>query len=289
MRPSDAILGTGIGAGRGVNARMLDLKYGGQHGFAVNYAQIASSTDYVQQHLIAVMLDGPRLFRQIPGEQDYWLQTLRALIELHAISIEGLTGTYDITVEDSSPVGGAGEMMPAVTNVTRAKSSPRFRWPEKAGQPVMRYLRAWVDTFIMDPETKIARLVSLGGTAPEVQLIDDIGATVMFIEPDVYHQKVNKAFLCTGMHPVGSLEWEARKDKTTSKELKTYDVEFSAVTQQGIGVDNIAQSLLTNMNLLNADPMTRAAFLTDINADVGRLSEGYQPGIQNLANSAVTV
>lgn len=289
MRPSNAILGTEVGAARGVQNRMLDLRYGGQHGFAVDYSQLASSTDYVQQNTIAIMLDAPRSFRLITGEQDYWIGTLRALIELHAVSIEGLTGTYDITTEDSSPIGGAGEMVPSVTNVTRAKTSPRFRWPEKAGLPVSRFLRAWVDTFIMDPETKVARIASMGYAVPELQLLDDIGATVMFIEPDIYHKRVVKSFLTTGMHPTGSLEWEARKDKTTSKEIKTYDVEFAAVTQQGFGVDALAQTLLDNMNLLNADPLTRQAFMNEINADVSKLSEGYQPGIQNLANSSVRV
>lgn len=289
MRPSNAILEQGIGAGRGMQNRMLDLRYGGQQGYAVDYSQIASSTDYVQQNLIPILLEAPRLFRSIPGEQDYWIGTLRSLIELHAISIEGLTGTYEISVEDSSPVGGAGEMMPAVTDVKRAKSSPRFRWPEKAGMPVARFLRGWVDTFIMDPETKVARLATLGVETPELQLIDDIGATVLFIEPDVYHKKVVKAFLSTGMHPSGSLEWEGRKDKTSAKELKTYDVEFTAITAQGVGIDALAQTLLNNMNLLNADPQTRQAFLSEINADVSKLSEGYQPGIQNLANSTVRV
>ncbi len=287
MRPSNAILGTNIGAARGVQSRMLDTRYGGQQGFAVDYSQIASSTDYVQQHLIAVMLDAPRSFRLLGGEQDYWIGTLRAIIELHAISIEGLTGTYNITTEDGTPVGGGGEVMPVVTNVTREKSSPRFRIPEKAGLPISRFMRSWVDTFIMDPETKVARIASLTNDVPELQLIDDIGATVMFIEPDVYHKTVQKAFLCTGMHPTGNLEWEGRKDKTTSKEIKTYDIEMTAVTQQGMGVDALAQTLLSNMNLLNADPMARQAFLREINADVSKLSEGYQPGITNLANSSV--
>lgn len=289
MRPSNAILGANVGAARGVQSSMLDLRYGGTHGFAVDYSQIASATDYVQQHLICIVLDAPRLFRLVPGEQDYWIGTLRALFELHAISIEGVTGSYEITSEDSSPVGGAGEMMNSVTNITRAQTKPRFRFPEKAGMPVSRFFRGWSDTFIMDPETKVPRLASLGIQIPELQLIDDIGATVMFIEPDVYHQKVVKAFLSCGVRPTGTLEWEARKDKTTSKELKTYDVEFDAITQHGLGVDALAQVLLSNMSLLNADPQTRQAFLTDINADVSRLSEGYQPGITNLANSAVGV
>lgn len=289
MRPSNAILGANIGAGRGVQNGMLDLRYGGQQGFAVDYSQIASSTDYVQQNLIAIVMDVPRLFRLMTNDQDYWTATLRDLFELHAISIEGLTGTYEITTEDSSPVGGGGEMMPAVTDVKRAKSAPRLRIPEKAGMPVIRFFRAWFDTFIMDPETKVARLASLGVDTPSVQLIDDIGATVLFIEPDVYHKKVVKAFLCTGMHPTGNLEWEARKDKTVAKELKTYDIEFTAITQQGYGVDAMAQGILNNMAILNADPLARQAFMTEINADVSKLTEGYGPGIQNLANSAVTV
>ena len=289
MRPSNAILGTGIGAGRGVQARSLDPRYGGTHGFAVDYSQIASATDYVQQHLICILLDAPRSFRLIDGEQDYWTSTLRSLFELHAVAIEGLDGSYQITVEDGGPVGGAGEVMPALVNVTRAQSKPRFRWPEKAGLPIMRFLRAWTDMHLMDPETKIPRLASMGVQIPELQLIDDMGATAIFIEPDVYHKRVQKAFLCAGMFPQGDLEWQARKDKTTSKEIKTYDVEFTAVTQQGLGVDALGQTLLDNMNLLNADPQRRQAFLSEINPDVTRLTEGLSNNIQNLANTAVAV
>lgn len=268
-------------------APMVDLRFGGQHGYAPDYASYVSNAAYVRRNLICVLVEAPRGFQDLDSP-DYWVSTLKALFELHPKSIEGLKQTLSVEHVES-PVGGAGEVQQDIANVTRERSAPQFTWTEKYGTPIASFLIGWVTNLIMDPNSKYPLVVTRGARKPTDLLPDYTGATALFFEPDPTHTKVmpHRAWLCTNMRPNGGVaEITARRDLTAAGETVDYSIEFTALTQVGAGVERFAQGILDAMNLSAANPNLQSSFISQIEADV-KAGDGYAKGIDNLAKSAI--
>lgn len=286
-RIQQAILQAGQSYGQGRNAPMLDLQYGGQMGYAPDLTEWVSNQAYVKKNLICVLVEAPRGFQYLPNPES-WTGTLRSLVELHALSIEGLQAGLEVEVTET-PVGGAGQMHEDFTDVKEARSQPVFKFSEKYGMPVANFLRGWITNLMMDPYTKVANVATLAGNKPTDMLADQYSATMLFIEPDPTHSKVVKAWLGTNMYPKGTGEITGRRDLTTAAEATTYDINFTGIFQFGVGVDAFAQQVLTGMSLVGANPYNRKAFIEQISADVAAMRKGYGAGITDLAGNAVRV
>lgn len=285
-RLTEAILGKDIAYAQGRQNTMLDLRYGGQMGYAPQLNQIISNQPYISRPLIALLIEAPLGFNDLPNPQ-YWVETLRSLIELRALKVTGLSSGMDVAVEETSPVGGAGEMHQDFTNVTRERSNPQFTWAEAYGLPVKSFLEGWVTNLMMDPNSKVANVSTLKDAAsrPNAMLADYYGMTCAFIEPDPTHSKVVKSWLCTNMFPSGRLATvEGQRDMTQAGQALQYDVTFTAITQVGMGVDFYCQQLLDNINILGANPMARKAF-TQYDTNNGGLGDGtlVEPRLQDAA------
>ena len=272
---------------RDIDRPILDLKYGGQQGWAPNLTEWVSNAAYVTRPLICILLEAPRMFTVMPDPQK-WISSLKALFEVHARSIDGLTQTLTVDT-DQHPVGGAGEQQEEIVNVTREKSSPKFSWNEKYGMPITTFLSYWIRYGMMDPETKFALLSTLNKSEVKDLLPDWYTATAIFIEPDPLHKKVTKAWLCTNMFPKTSGEIVAKRDLTASQEILTIDVEFSAISQVGLGVNKFAQQILDNINIQRADPFMRPSHINKVNADVDAANTtGYKNNTETVGRTAVT-
>lgn len=283
QRLTEAILGKDIAYAQGRQNTMLDLRYGGQMGYAPQLNQIISNQPYISRPLIALLIEAPLGFNDLPNPQ-YWIETLRSLVELRALKITGLASSLEVAVEDTSPVGGAGEMHQDFTNVTRERSNPQFTWQEAYGLPVKSFLEGWVTNLMMDPNSKVANVSTLKDAAarPNAMLADYYGMTVAFIEPDPTHTKVMKSWLSTNMFPTGRLATvEGQRDLTQAGQQLAYDITFSAITQVGLGVDYYCQQLLDNINILGANPMARKAF-TQYDTNNGGIGDGtlVEPRLQ---------
>lgn len=301
QRLNDAILGQDIAYAQGRQNKMLDLRYGGQMGFAPQLNQLISNQPYVSRPLIALLLEAPRGFRDLPNEA-YWVETLRALVELRAIRITGLDSTLNVTVDDTAPIGGAGEFHQDFTNVTRERSSPVFSWAEAYGLPVKSFLEGWIGHLMMDANSKVANVATLLdiGARPDAMLADYYSMSVAFIEPDPTHTKVVRSWLCTNMFPQGRIAAsEGSRDLQQAGAALTYDVNFTATTQVGLGVDFYCQQLLDNINILGASPQQQMAYTQQAGqiSEGGQLVEsrlqgaghGYKDQVESLPNSQLQV
>ena len=268
------------------NRPMVDPSFGGQFGYSTNLVEWVSNQAYVSRNVIPILLEAPKFFQKMPNPEK-WVQILKSLIELRCRSIEGLNATLSVEM-DEHPVGGAGEMQEEIINVTRERSRPTFGFVEGYGRPVQTFLEQWITYGGMDPETKYSLLATMG-EAPEDHLADEYTATVIFIEPDPTHSKVNKAYLSTNMFPKGTGDITAKRDLTTPGEILNLSIEFSAITQYGFGVNAFAQRLLDNINLLNANPYLRPGFIQDIHSDVLATNSGYKQGAEDMGQSAIVV
>lgn len=283
-RLTDTILGNKA-YGRDTESPMVDLRNGGQQGSATDLTSYVSNSSYVKRNLIALLIEAPRGFDDLENG-DLYKSTLKALVELHPKSIEGLQQSLTVDHAENA-VGGGGEMQEDFTNVTRTRSTPTFVWNEKYGKPVTYFLRNWITGLIMDPITKYPTVVSKGLRSLQDLLPDYTGMTVLFFEPDPTHTKVLEAWLCTNMRPKTTGDITGRRDLTQANETQDLSIEFTALTQVGLGVTQLAQRLLNSMNLTGLNPNLQNAFVREISADVRAADRGYAEGLANQASTQV--
>lgn len=282
-RLQNTILGQ-TGYAQYAQAPMVDVQNGGQQGPMTDYTSYVSNSAYVRRQMIALLVEAPRGFNDLNNPQAY-ISTLKALVELHAKSIEGLQSTLTVDFVENA-VGGAGEMQEDIANVTRARSTPTFVWTEKYGKPISAFLVGWIEGLLMDPITKFPTVVSTGARPTDL-LPDYTGMTCLFFEPDPTHTKVVQAWLCTNMMPKTSGDITGRRDLTQAGESLDYSVEFTALTQVGFGVIQFAQNILNSMNLTGLNPNLQPAFETAVSADVRAAANGYAETLQTEASVAI--
>ena len=268
------------------NAPMVDLSVSGQNGYQTDFATYVSNAAYVRRNVKAFLMEAPTGFQDTDAPAK-WVATLKALVELHPKSIEGLNGGLTVEVVENA-AGGAGEMHEDVSNVTRARSVPVFVWTEKYGKPVNTFLRNWIELFMMDPVTKVPAIMNTGTAKPSDVLPDYYSMTVMFVEADPTDTKVIDAWLCTNMYPKTDGTVEGRRELAAAMEGVDHSIEFTALTQKGKGVNAVAQTLLDSLTVTSANPNNRPAFLSAITADVSAATNGYAEQIAAASAEAVS-
>ncbi len=284
-RLTNAILGNNA-FGNGSTQPMLDLTYGGQFGWAPDLTQWVSNAGYIRRNLICILLEAPKFFSLMPNPS-VWVQTLKSLVELHSVTIDGMNATIELDWADHH-VGGAGEIQQEVVDSKRTRSDPTFTFIEKYGLPIQTFLSMWIQYGIMDPDTKYALVGTLNGNAPTDLLPDWYTMSCLFIEPDPLHNKVVKSWVSTNMMPKGTGELIGKKDQNSASEVLTLSVNFSALSQFNLGTNTFAQTILNGINKTNANPYLRPAFIQNIASDVaGATTEGYSQGVTNLGNIAI--
>lgn len=284
-RVTDTLLGPKA-FGRSANQPMLDLSFGGQHGYAPDLTQWYNNAAYIRKNLVPILLEAPKFFQLMPDPAK-WVQCLKVLMEEHSRTVEGLNAGLKADFDDH-PVGGAGEVQQEVVDMKRTRSEPVHTFIEKYGMPVQTILTYWMQYGMMDPNTKFALVGTLSGQKPDDLLPDWFTATMLYIEPDPLHRKVVKAFLCTNMMPMDNGEVIGKRDLTAPSEILTLSIPFTAITQYGAGVTVFAQKIMDGINLTNANPYERAAFIQSISADVAALKEGYSNSVSKVSTNAVT-
>jgi hypothetical protein len=271
--------------GRGANQPMIDLTYGGQFGWAPNLKEWVSNQAYVRRNLVCILLEAPKFFQLMP-DPNKWVMVLKSMMELHCRTIEGFNA--GLTVElDEHPVGGAGEYQQEITDVKRLRTEPSFTFVEKYGLPIQTFIYNWITYGLMDPDTKYAMAGTLSGQKPEDLLADWYSMSCLFFEPDPTHKKVVKSWVTTNMFPRGTGEIIGKRDLTTASEVLNLTIEFTGISQFGLGTNVFAQKILDTINITNANPNLRPSFIQDISNDVSSAEEGYKKGAADLASSAV--
>lgn len=271
---------------RQVSRPMSNLELGGQGGWAPNLTEWVNNQAYVSRPLICIMLEAPKMFSVMPDSYK-WIASLKALFELHAKSIEGMNASLKPEF-DTHDVGGAGEKQHEVVDMKREASVPKFTFVEKYGRPIQTLLNYWMRYGMMDAEAKYALLGTLGNPNIKDLLADWYTATCLFIVPDPLHKTVDKAWITTNMMPQGEGDVTAKRDLSTGQEILTLDIEFTGLSQYGLGVNKFAQTILDQISTTNADPSMRASFIDRVSADVLAAANGYRNDLQKVGTQAVT-
>ena len=285
-RITDALY-TGQAHSRGRKVPMLDTQYGGAMGaWHWNQGEWVSTTHYVRRNLVCLLLEAPKGFQMMPDPQ-FWVSCLKSMVEVHAKTIEGLNAGLTVEVAETQ-VSGGGEVFEDFTNVTRARTQPTFTFTDLYGRPIQNFLHDWITYLIGDPDSKVPMLSTIEGIRPNDLLADIYSATMLFYEPDPTHTKVAKAWLVTNMYPKSTGEIIGKRDLASAGETLELNIEFTGVSQTGLGIVNFAQQLMDNINIANANPNLRNAFLTGPESDVlANPAQAYKGVAEKLGANTV--
>ena len=286
-RLSDTIMSNQQAMARGTTSTVLNPLRGGQFGYAPNYTEWVNNQQYIRRNLICVLLEAPTGFQHLPNPE-MWVGTLRAIMELHAQRITGLTASLTVNTAET-PFGGGGTMQEDPTNVTEAQSHITIELNEKYGMPFARFFDGWIRHLIMDPYSKFATINTFSSGRVTDMLADRYSMTCAFFEPDPTHTRVVKAWIGTHMFPKSNGEIIGARDITAAGEAANYSIEFSGIFQYGLGVNRFCQQLLDTIDITGASPYTMPSFINAVSADVAATNVGYVSSVRNTANGAVSL
>lgn len=270
-----------ITAGR---TRSLNATQGGQQGAMSDPRNWMSSATYVRQKLIPVLIEAPGFMQYMDDGEDR-IRILKALIELMATSITGLNSTLEVSYGEHR-VSNAGEFHETPVQVARARSVPAFVWPEKEGMTIYNFWNDYIIDLIADPETMHPGLVSKAAyqqaNYPEF-LPHQIAFTVLFIEPSRDLKRVTNAWLCSNMMPKTSGTNEGSRVVGEANEVVEQTIEFTATTQVGTKVVELAQNYLNSLTHAGFRPAALPAAYDKVSSSVDVDSEDYKRKVEAVA------
>jgi hypothetical protein len=271
----------------GNKENMLDIKYGSQTGYVPRlgggvgkntYSEWINNTAYVKRNIIPFVLQTPKFFELMGGKKKRLQETYIALFETQAETIDGLQSTVAIET-DEHIVGAAGEMQEEIIKATRTRSTVSYTFREKAGKPINRFLDFIIRYGQMDPDTQrplVTKLSTYNGTNNGLYTPDMYSGTILFVEPDFAHKKVQEAWLCTNMFPKSAGEITGKRDLSAAGEMAVYTIEMASITVSNISTRVLGQKLLDKLDILNVDPDQLPLFVDKTGvAEQGRHDNDY--------------
>jgi hypothetical protein len=272
--------------GRGQAENMINPAQAGTRQFAPDLANIASNTPYVRRNVIPFLIEAPRFFQYMPNA-DVLVRCLKAMIEVHTRSIDGLNKQLTVTSAES-PWGGSGERIQTPTNVERAVSTPTHGMWELQGRAISKFVRFWIQFGIGDENTKVPLVVANGNITASQYDQTFFGATVLYVEPDPTMTDVVDAWLVTNMYPTQTAPWEGSKDASQLGQTLDISQEFTGIADVSMGTHLFAKQKLQELNLLGLNPNERPLWLERVSADVQAATNGIDQQLQEGASSRIS-
>ena len=247
-------------------APMLDPTKGGQNGFRKKIygtsdngnrvIELHNDTKYHNTQIIPVLMQAPKGF-DLFDDPGSWRESLRHIVENRAESITGLKGALTVNFSET-PISGAGEQYSQVANVLRERTEVEFTWRDIVGRPIQKLLLAWIHYLMMDPDTKVPKATMLAKYGGGVNGVDSWTTdyqtmTVLFIEMDVAHRYVDKAWLVTSMMPKTSGPIEGRRNYQEDAAPLDLAIGFTGAADSGQNVIELATSVIATMGYISSD------------------------------------
>ena len=242
------------------DAPMMDVSKGGQNGFRhkiggiddkKNVVELHSDTKYTSTQVIPVLIQVPKGFELFQNHES-WIDSLKHIVEVRPESITGLKGTLTVNFTENT-VSGAGEIYSQPVNVLRERTVVEFTWKDIVGRPIQKLLIAWIEYLMMDPDTKVPKMNKVGNYVTDSWTTDYQTMTMLFIEMDVAHRYVDKAWLVTAMMPTTSGPIEARRNYQEDATILELVIPFTGVAESTQEVVLLAESIISTMTYIRSD------------------------------------
>lgn len=274
------------GYGRGAAVNTIDMSQAGTKQFAPNLANMAANTPYARRNVVPFLIEPP-LFFQYARDPDLMIRCLKAFIETHSRTVDGLNQQISVDTAESM-VGGSGERIQTAINVTRTTSSPTHGAWELQGRAITKFIKWWITYGIGDENTKVPLVIADGRVSAANYDSRFYGATVLYVEPDPTFTDVVSAWLCTNMYPTATPPWEGSKDASQLGQTLDINIEFTALTDVSIGTELFARQYLQSLNLAGMNPNENPLWIEGVSADVAKANNGLESQLEEGAGNRIS-
>lgn len=247
------------------NIPTIDIRHGGQWGALpliggiendVSINEWMHEQQYMKRDVIPVVISVPKLFELLPNA-DAWKQAVKAMVEVHAKTIEGLNSSLTVATSEHD-LGLSGAKYKEVTDVTRESTDITITVEEKNGNPFEILLDVWIRYGLLDPDLKaplITRIVE-EDKLPSTWSAEWTTMSVLFIEPDILLRKPVHAWLVSNLFPTSNPDITGKKDKQAGRETKSMSINLGgfAIPHTNKRVMKLASTVLNNLKLWSLDP-----------------------------------
>lgn len=278
----------------------LDIKHGGQWGALPAMGALDNGASinewmhdqqYLKRDLIPIVISVPKMFELFPNT-DSWKQAVKAMLEVHAKTIDGLNSSLSVNKTDKE-LGLSGAKFEEVSDVTRESSSVAITVDEKYGNPFEILLDVWIRYGLLDPDLKAPLITRIASEdlLPNVWSPEWYAMSAIFIEPDVLLRKPIHAWLVNNMFPDANPDITGKKDKNSGRDGKTISITLGgfAIPHTNKRVMKLAKQVLTNLELWNKDPEDMLLPVDKIDESIANVDgvniyyDGIKPGTDSNA------
>lgn len=237
----------------------VDLKHGGLFGVLPNIAKVENGVVYgnwinntpeVQGQVYAILLDAPGGFAFTGSENAKFLRSkLSNFITSHAETIEGIHDTVEWTFDDAVKIGGTGESIQDSTDAKLTPTKPSIGTTEKIGLEIRNLFYFINRYFIRDEYTQKPLAPVLPNYDRRVPWLMNIKSfSILVWEVDASGARVKNAQIVANMMYESGISFEFKKDPTSAKEVRKYNISFTGFGIRGLEVVNVAQRYQDTMN-----------------------------------------
>lgn len=271
---------------------MLNTQYGGQWGFStvvgsidkdgLTKAEWISSQAYVPRDIIPLLIQYPKFMDLMP-EPELWKNNFKAMIEVHAETIDGINLQVTVETEDNILGGSGSVIMDEPTGTKIERSNVSYTWTERMGRPFQRLLDAYIKFGILDPYTQVSMIGQVSKEAREyfrnnLLTADFYTASILYIEPCATMSHVVKSALHLGAFPKTSGENTMKSDRANAKAINKLTVEMAGFVISTDAVSKFAQKQLDQLAVRDSTPLATNPF-TESDASLKDSPYGFNRGL----------
>jgi hypothetical protein len=246
---------------------VANLPASAQLGVGVDLPNIDGATPLVMAPLVAIVTHMPTMFNNLTN----FPQVLKALIEQHAKSIDGVEFQYNLESQ-TSPAGHDGQMMTMPTDSRRSSINPSFTFQELTGNLVWNFFKTWIQ-YIKDPDTQAALYSTLTQSTPLPPMLwSTFTMDVLFIQydPTMRPENIIDGFYGTCMWPyeTGNAGW---KREIGINEMPTRTIPFHGIVQHNANTKAVAIQVAQTLNLHQVNYQFSTPVATGIESDLASM------------------
>lgn len=245
---------------------------GGQMGPMINQGRYIQNAHQIRRsNIICKVIEFPKWVESMENPKPF-REAIKTFFEVHT-KIDGLNKALTVEFAETN-IGGAGHRQYDLTKVREEQSDITHSTPDKYGYVYRDMLSFWIRYGMEDPNVQRPLVAVIDDDVTDA-LPDLYCGTNLYFEPDPLHRKVLNAWLCTNMAPRLNGPDEGRKDLEAAGETVELSIGFTSLQQTNFGVVQYAQEFLDDLNRNGLNPITRKAFVTEVDADVKSTAGGY--------------
>jgi len=229
----------------------------GVYGWAGLVFDYLNQQPHLEQMGWCFQLTGPAAFARLPAGKTF-ASLCKAFFENRSQSFDGLRLQVDFSFQS---VEWTGHIMSIPSGATRSQGSVTHTAIDVEGEVFTKLFDVWGRWLIMDPELQNAKIIILDDPGP--LLLDDQSCTNIYFTPTRNLRDVAHAALNIGMMPKSLVPIEIKRDKTSEREMRTIQMEFTGLLEwDTLAVKQIARGFLKRLPLYNPDAVAApSAFL----------------------------